>query len=356
MRIYMKERNCYTYIIGWVKLNKWYYGSKYGKDANPELFWVDYFTSSKEVKKFRSENGEPDFIKVRKVFGNNPEKCLLYEYRFLKRVNAADSEIFLNKSNGGKNFQTVGKKIGRDSVTGERLGMISVNDPRWESGEIIPWQKGIKQNPKNTLKNTAVAKISGTDSSIGRVSLFDPRWSTGEIVSIMVDNPNATKFDGTKIPAKCARSNQKLGLIDVNDPRWESGEICSILKGVKRDSIKSMINAKDPITGESIGKFHKTDPRWESGEIINLITGVKRLDKKSTQPALDINLKSVGCIPLSDLRWGRNQLLGITAKYFVIIQNGENKKIIPFSKIKLFSDWDIVFMSILCKERSKVFS
>lgn len=48
----------YTYLIGWSKLNKWYYGSRTAKNCHPSELWIKYFTSSKFVKEFRRLYGE----------------------------------------------------------------------------------------------------------------------------------------------------------------------------------------------------------------------------------------------------------------------------------------------------------
>ncbi len=60
----------YTYIIGWSLYNKYYYGVRYAKNCNPNDLWKTYFTSSKYVKEFRNNHGEPDIIQVRKTFEN----------------------------------------------------------------------------------------------------------------------------------------------------------------------------------------------------------------------------------------------------------------------------------------------
>ena len=66
----------YTYLIGWSKLNKWYYGVEYGIKkipcANPKNLWTTYFTSSNIVSHFRKTHGEPDIIQVRKLFSKGP--------------------------------------------------------------------------------------------------------------------------------------------------------------------------------------------------------------------------------------------------------------------------------------------
>lgn len=56
-----------------------YVGVKYGKDADPQLFFKTYFTSSKHIKKLIEKFGKEDFIyKIIKIF-NNPYEALQYE-------------------------------------------------------------------------------------------------------------------------------------------------------------------------------------------------------------------------------------------------------------------------------------
>jgi hypothetical protein len=75
----------YTYLIGWKQYNTWYYGCKFGKDAHPKNFWKTYFTSSKEVAKFRKEYGEPDVIQIRHTF-DNKEACRYWEQEVLHTI------------------------------------------------------------------------------------------------------------------------------------------------------------------------------------------------------------------------------------------------------------------------------
>jgi len=70
------SRNCYTYRIGWSKLNINYYGSRYAKGCDPSDFWVTYYTSSTLVKRMTSQHGEPDIKEIRRVFGNNPKETV----------------------------------------------------------------------------------------------------------------------------------------------------------------------------------------------------------------------------------------------------------------------------------------
>lgn len=87
----------YTYLIGWSKLDKWYYGVRYAKDCDPTDLWTGYFTSSRYVKNFRDLHGEPDVITIRREFDNGQD-ALDWETKVLMRMNAAQNERFLNKS------------------------------------------------------------------------------------------------------------------------------------------------------------------------------------------------------------------------------------------------------------------
>jgi len=85
----------YTYLIGWTKYDKWYYGVRYAKNCHPSDLWVKYFTSSKHVKEFREINGEPDVIQIRKKF-NNHKDALIWEECVLRRLKVSKSDKWLN--------------------------------------------------------------------------------------------------------------------------------------------------------------------------------------------------------------------------------------------------------------------
>lgn len=89
----------YTYVIGWTKFDKWYYGVQYNKNCHPNKLWKTYFTSSKRVKDFYKENGDPDIIQIRKIF-NTPEEALNWEQRVLKRLKVKSNDRWLNVAIG----------------------------------------------------------------------------------------------------------------------------------------------------------------------------------------------------------------------------------------------------------------
>lgn len=87
----------YTYIIGWTKYNKYYYGVQYGLTADPENLWKKYYTSSLAVKEFRKTYGEPDLVQIRRVF-ECPEKAKNWELKVLQRMKVVLREDFLNQN------------------------------------------------------------------------------------------------------------------------------------------------------------------------------------------------------------------------------------------------------------------
>lgn len=59
----------YTYLIGWSKHNKFYYGVRYAKNSNPKELWITYVkpddtTNYKNAAKLRWSN--PEFKALQK--------------------------------------------------------------------------------------------------------------------------------------------------------------------------------------------------------------------------------------------------------------------------------------------------
>jgi hypothetical protein len=89
----------FTYLIGWSKLDRWYYGVRHKYGTSPSDLWSKYFTSSKIVRKFREEHGEPDVIQVRKTFSNK-KAARDYELKVLRRMKVTKDDRWLNKACG----------------------------------------------------------------------------------------------------------------------------------------------------------------------------------------------------------------------------------------------------------------
>lgn len=90
----------YTYIIGWTEHQKYYYGVRWANKVLPEEdLWIEYFTSSEYVKKFRELNGEPDIIKIDCVF-DAVSDAVEYEKKKLSEYFNLNWDNWLNKSTG----------------------------------------------------------------------------------------------------------------------------------------------------------------------------------------------------------------------------------------------------------------
>lgn len=98
----------YTYLVGWSKHNKYYYGARWAKGCTPDDLWTTYFTSSTHVKDFCKQHGNPDIIQVRKVF-DTIDKCRMHEYKVLERLHVLTKDKWLNKNINGR-FLPVGSQ------------------------------------------------------------------------------------------------------------------------------------------------------------------------------------------------------------------------------------------------------
>jgi hypothetical protein len=120
----------YTYLITHIPSNVKYYGVRYSKNSSPDDLGVSYFSSSKVIKKLIQTEGVQHFtFEVRKVF-NTKEKAVEWEHKFLTKINAAQSEQWFNKHNGGsKILNKGGYKL--DSYT-----RLKMKKPKSESHKI----------------------------------------------------------------------------------------------------------------------------------------------------------------------------------------------------------------------------
>lgn len=105
----------YTYLVGWSKLNKWYYGSRFANGCHPTDFWKKYFTSSNYVKKFRKEHGEPDIIEIRRTFKTKKEASD-WEFRVLSAMHKltpfGPTSKWINRAVGHHVINEPGKFLG----------------------------------------------------------------------------------------------------------------------------------------------------------------------------------------------------------------------------------------------------
>lgn len=182
----------YTYLIGWSKLDVWYYGSRYAKKCDPSELWVKYFTSSNYVKKFREENGEPDVIQVRRTF-NNRENARQWETKFLIRINAVKSIRWLNKTSGTDKFYGGDKRPPLSLAHKEALSKAA--KLRKRSPEHIAALHAGRRNKKNTKEHNKAISVA----TLGRKHSNETKAKMKE---------SRSKLD----PAIIKENNRKAGL------------------------------------------------------------------------------------------------------------------------------------------------
>ncbi len=130
----------YTYLIGWTKINKYYYGVRYAKGCSPEDLWTSYFTSSKLVEDMRQLYGEPDVVRVRRVFDCR-EKAVLWEAKVLSRMRVLKESKWLN--------QNVQGMVVIETQSKEHIRKRTVNknhNPRQKEIALQALQKAVAVN------------------------------------------------------------------------------------------------------------------------------------------------------------------------------------------------------------------
>jgi hypothetical protein len=159
-------RNCYTYLIGWSNLNKYYYGRRTAVNCDPSELWKSYFTSSVHVTEYRKLHGEPDIVQIRKIFGENFIRCEKWETRVLRKMNLSGDLRFLNRRNN-EGFEKCGtNEAPAYSSNGEYIGIVSCDDSRWRVS-IFGINKFNANLPENTRKQNLHYLELGTHIFLG---------------------------------------------------------------------------------------------------------------------------------------------------------------------------------------------
>lgn len=98
----------FTYSIKHIPSGVNYYGVRYASGCQPTDLGTIYFSSCKQILQLLKMEGPENFtFKVRKVFKSKRD-AVNWEYKFLTRVNAAQSDLWFNKQNGDGKFINTG--------------------------------------------------------------------------------------------------------------------------------------------------------------------------------------------------------------------------------------------------------
>lgn len=98
----------YTYLITDLTNGKRYYGVRHCKGCDPSELGISYLSSSLVVKAEIKKKGIENFkFEVRQKF-ETKEQALLWEEKFLTRIDAANRDDWYNRHNGGVTFRNDG--------------------------------------------------------------------------------------------------------------------------------------------------------------------------------------------------------------------------------------------------------
>ena len=197
----------YTYLIGWSKLDRWYYGVRFARNCNPNELWVKYFTSSKFVHEFRKINGEPDVIQVRKVFSCIVE-AQIWENKVLHRLNVVDSSKWLNRGIISSKLIVKDLKKGkehREAIAAAKTGSKLTEEHR---ANMSKGRKGIKANWDPDKKKAGDA--AGRLKQMGKKLSEDHKNKTSEgLKRYFAENPEACKAISDKAKGKIVSNEVK---------------------------------------------------------------------------------------------------------------------------------------------------
>ena len=164
----------YTYLLGWTKQNKFYYGVRYAKNCAPDDLWVKYKTSSKHVKKFAHKYGDPDIIQIRKTFSNS-EKARIWENKVLRRINVINDKRFLNCAN---NISIDPMLAGHGKSKGKTLSIETKEKIRQANlGKNLSNETRLKIS--NTFKHKTAQELANINSKRSASLMGRIAWNTG---------------------------------------------------------------------------------------------------------------------------------------------------------------------------------
>ena len=227
----------YIYHICWTKTKMHYIGIEYKNNINgiahPSNIWNSYFTSSKYVKEYRNIHGEPDLIEVRKTFDTSVQS-VMYEYKLLTKLDAANNDSFLNKSNGALSTANNKNTVACfHKETGKNIGRVNRAIFEQDDNLVGYGAKVSKEGKEKTLKalsNANKDKVNIIDEYgiERRVSIHEEKYLNGEWQHAntgrklnLTEEQRAHRSQTRKGKCVCCNiynTNIPNKMIDMNDP------------------------------------------------------------------------------------------------------------------------------------------
>lgn len=197
---------CYTYLVGWSKLDVWYYGCRYAKNCSPQELWIKYFTSSKLVKNFRKIHGEPDVIQIRKTF-DSELSARTWEYKVLKRMKVKNSSRWLNQTDNIFPFYSKDRSYQKTEKWSKMMSAINKGRSPWHKGKKNEKTRGTKFY-NNGIEQRMFAPNTQPDGwLLGRLN---KPWNTGKPHSDKVKQKISNSLKGKKGSSHSEETKQKI--------------------------------------------------------------------------------------------------------------------------------------------------
>lgn len=375
----------YTYQITELSTNRKYIGVRSSNILPEKDLGIKYFSSSsnKDFIKNQKENHSNYKYEVLNIFSSR-EDSNNHEIELHEKYDVASNNEFYNMYNSNASgFIPVDKIVTKDKDG--NIYWISVNDPRYTSGELVAYSKGlipivnIHTGESYTVTKDNIDYINGilvhitkgkivVEDKAGntmQVDQNDPRYLSGELVSIHKG----------KVTVKDKYGNTLR--VDVNDPRYLSGELVHI--------DKNMTTVKDE--EDNVMKVSINDPRYLSGELVGITKGLLtvkdedgnkiQLTSEEYKNQNDIKIHTSGkavvvdkfgntlSVDVNDPRYLSGELVGIAkgksavkdihGNRSMIYTNDErfNVSLFPCSA-KLFKIYDEIFTSTMASKKYNI--
>lgn len=175
----------FTYHLYHTPTDKNYYGVRYANRCDPSDLWTTYFSSSVVVHRLIEEYGIDSFVAtVRKTF-DTKESAIEYEMRFLKKINAAVNDKWLNRHNGDKKFrgaQLITEKT-RVKMSKSRKGKTHSEETKQKMS------KSSKNRPPVSEETRQKMREANKGRGLGRTMSDETRRKIGEAAKGRVRGP-----------------------------------------------------------------------------------------------------------------------------------------------------------------------
>lgn len=231
----------YCYLIGWSKLNVWYYGSEYGtrtKISNPYNLWRTYHTSSTNVSNFVQQHGDPDVIQVRKIF-TDAQSAIDWEYKVLRRLRVRHRDLWLNVNDGKAPIGTPWTDARREQHSARMTGSNNPNSgkstPDHVKHKISQAHLGRHTGARNHMHGRKHSKESRHKMSVNHARLSGPNnpsygraWDTyRRQASSASHHPTVFTFTHPTHGVMCATVHEMV----TNFPDLKKGGLRALYQG-----------------------------------------------------------------------------------------------------------------------------